>query len=990
MQKLTRSLLAFSAVVGLAACGDDVTVTPPPTPVPPTVTGVTVAPTSVTIQIGEKVVFSAALQTNGTVTNTAVTWSTANATIASVSATGEVTGNAAGTTTIRATSAANAAASGAGSVTVVPPSANLIGLTVAPTNANLGVGGTVQIVANATKVGNPTVTYTYATSNAGVATVNASGLVTAVGNGTAVITTTGTTSTNSLSAATTINVASASVSIASITTGGAPVTLNNVFGQFEVTMNISAGSQTLDSVEVRLGGVPAASQVFTVNGAPNAPVTLSINSGKYTLNNTTGVGVPAFLNGSTSVQANVYVHGASAPTASNTIAITLNNYDTFHAAVTNPTNSASGALGPNGTLWYGGPGTSVGLQVYPVFYSGKSAAQATFGFGGCGAVTDTSLPFSNSFSCAGVSAGNQLSIVTAWLYTDATNGVLTPIVSNPLPVPGGTYVFANNPLVPIQIDNVAPGGVALTMAVAPNNWINAAFDWTSITTRGSDAGGVGLAASSTDKYEYQDLPATAWTVFPATPHGIPEDALDFTNAAYDARVTVKDLLGNASTVLQGGASTFGVDVTPPTIEYTGALTGAALGGGGNTLLTTKDSTLNDLVASYGTVTSLTALYGVRIRDERSGFDIVNNNYYHRKITRLAPSGTTCAEGGVGCAYVDVALAVGNDDPTFRRDSLPVFGTTGGLTGTSPGYYTFSAWTNDRAGNSSTAVSKKAAIDIAAPQVTGINFPAVLAGASNVAFVPNGQDDLEVNNGALYLTYPNMPGGALRYSSYAAIDAPWNSTLATPVGNGAAFGAAGFSVPHGFLNGIDVVCSAAIPLVCAGNDSTPPLTVSATYAPTFVASQFYDIKHLAAATALTGATPDSSGLFSAPLLPGTTTPGTPFSVVGVGQWYVFDVGTPAGSAAQARAKTSTSITNPPFPQVAFFRQNADGTWQFLGTVISQPNPPTNNPTHFDQGSNRFWTYTLTSISPALTTGQLIRAVGMSAAGDGLSTQTYTIP
>ncbi len=982
MQKLTRSLLALGAVVGLAACGDDVTVTPP-TPAPtPTVTGVTVSPAAVTIQIGEHVVFSAALQTNGTVTNTAVTWSSANTAIATVSATGDVVGVTAGTTTIRATSAANTGASGAGSVTVVPPSANLIGLTVAPTNANLGVGGTVQIVPNATKVGNPTVTYTYTTSNANVATVNASGLVTAVGNGTAVITTTGTTNTNSLSAATTINVASASVSIASITTGGAPVTLNNVFGQFEVTMNISSGSQTLDSVQVRLGGVPAASQVFTVNGAPNAPVTLSINSGAYTLNNTTGVGVPTFLNGNTSVQANLYVHEASAPTASNTITITLNNYDTFHAAVTNPTNSASGALGPNGTLWYGGPGTSVGLQVYPVFYSGKSAAQATFGFGACGAVTDTSLPFSNNFSCAGVQAGNQLSIVTAWLYTDATNGVLTPIVSNPLPVPGGTYVFANNPLVPIQVDNVAPAGVALTMAAAPNNWINAAFDWTSITSRGGDAG-VGLAAASTDKYEYQDLPATAWTVFPATPHGIPEDAIDFTNAAYDARVTVADLLGNASTVLQGGASTFGVDVTAPTVEYIGALTGAA--GNVNVVSTTKDSTLNDLVANNQPLTSVNALFGVRIRDTRSGFDVVNNNYYHRKITRLAPSGTTCAEGGVSCAYVDVALAVGNDDPTFRRDTLPVYGTTGGLSATSPGYYTYSAYTTDRAGNSSAAVSKKAAIDIAAPQVTGINFPAVLAGASQVAFVPNGQDDLEVNNGALYLTYPNMPGGALRYSSYPAIDAPWNSTLATPVGNGAAFGAGGFTVPHGFLNGIDVVCSAVALPDCAANDSTPPANVSLTYAPTGVAAQFYDIKHLVAP--LAGTTPDSSGLFTAPLLPGTTTPGTPFSTVGVGKWYVFNVGTPAGSSAAARAKTSTSITNPPFPQVAYFRQNADGTWQHLGTVVA--NAPT-NPTIFDQGTDRFWTYTLGSIAPALATGEVIRAVGMSAAGDGLSTQTYTIP
>ena len=62
---------------------------------------------------------------------------------------------------------------------------------------------TVQIVPNAITSGNQTVDYTYTSSNEAVATVDENGLVTAVGNGTAVITTTGTVAgSNSLSATT--------------------------------------------------------------------------------------------------------------------------------------------------------------------------------------------------------------------------------------------------------------------------------------------------------------------------------------------------------------------------------------------------------------------------------------------------------------------------------------------------------------------------------------------------------------------------------------------------------------------------------------------------------------------------------------------------------------------------------------------------------------------------------------------------------------------
>jgi hypothetical protein len=170
-------------------------------------------------------------------------------------------------------------------------------------------------------------------------------------------------------------------------------------------------------------------------------------------------------------------------------------------------------------------------------------------------------------------------------------------------------------------------------------------------------------------------------------------------------------------------------------------------------------------------------------------------------------------------------------------------------------------------------------------------------------------------------------------------------------------------------------------------------VTATYKPDSVGAILFDIKRIGT---FAGAKPDSSVFGADPVLmvplPGGLIPaGTPFSAIGVGKWFIFGAGTPAGSVAQARAMTSTSVTNPPFPQVAFFRFDDNGAgpgrWVWIGTVTA--NAPT-NPTIFDQGSNRFWTYTLSGISPALAASQKIIAVGMSSTGNGLSTRFYTVP
>ena len=117
-----------------------------------------------------------------------VTWATSATSVATVSATGLVTGVTVGTATITATSEGK---SGTATVTVTP--VPVASVTVSPAVAGMSVGGTLQLTATPKdSAGNPLSgrTVTWATSAASVATVTASGLVTGVTAGTATITAT--------------------------------------------------------------------------------------------------------------------------------------------------------------------------------------------------------------------------------------------------------------------------------------------------------------------------------------------------------------------------------------------------------------------------------------------------------------------------------------------------------------------------------------------------------------------------------------------------------------------------------------------------------------------------------------------------------------------------------------------------------------------------------------------------------------------------------
>ncbi len=150
---------------------------------------VTIQPQGPSVVVGSSVQLGAIVRdANGSiVTDRAVTWSSSNAAVATVSSSGVAMGAAVGSASITATSEGK---SGTTIVTVVPVAVGSV--TVSPATASTHVGSTTTLVAtvkdqNGTVVTNRVVTWT--SSNTAVATV-AGGVVTGVKLGTATITAT--------------------------------------------------------------------------------------------------------------------------------------------------------------------------------------------------------------------------------------------------------------------------------------------------------------------------------------------------------------------------------------------------------------------------------------------------------------------------------------------------------------------------------------------------------------------------------------------------------------------------------------------------------------------------------------------------------------------------------------------------------------------------------------------------------------------------------
>ncbi|HEU5185796.1 MAG TPA: Ig-like domain-containing protein, partial [Gemmatimonadaceae bacterium] len=154
-----------------------------------TVRTIAIAPSALSVQVGSSVQLTAFLSdANGhAITGRSITWTSASPSIATVNANGLVTTVAAGAAVINATSGN---ASGTATVTVTtapppppPPPAAVATVTITPPAASVEVGSSVQLLATLRDASGAELTgrtVTWTTSSSPIATVSASGLVTAV------------------------------------------------------------------------------------------------------------------------------------------------------------------------------------------------------------------------------------------------------------------------------------------------------------------------------------------------------------------------------------------------------------------------------------------------------------------------------------------------------------------------------------------------------------------------------------------------------------------------------------------------------------------------------------------------------------------------------------------------------------------------------------------------------------------------------------------
>jgi uncharacterized protein YjdB len=181
-------LTTGTATITATSEGQSGTATITVTSVP--VASVTVSPATASVPQGQTTQLTAVTKdANGNVlTGRGVVWSSSNQAVASVNASGLVSGVAAGSATITATSEGQS-----GTATITVTSVPVASVTVTPATASVGVGQTTQLTA-VTKDGNGNVltgrAVTWSSGNQAAASVNGSGLVTGVAAGSATITAT--------------------------------------------------------------------------------------------------------------------------------------------------------------------------------------------------------------------------------------------------------------------------------------------------------------------------------------------------------------------------------------------------------------------------------------------------------------------------------------------------------------------------------------------------------------------------------------------------------------------------------------------------------------------------------------------------------------------------------------------------------------------------------------------------------------------------------
>ncbi len=188
--RITTHLVAcFGAVLILTfGCGGDDSPTKPVQPPAPTVSSVSVTPSSASLEVGGTQQFSASTRSSDgtTVSGVTISWSSSNISVVTISASGLATAVAAGTATIRATG--NGISSTP--VTITVTDSPVVTITIEPSSQTINIGDMLTFTATALARGGSerdNVGFTWTSSDTSVVKIGTSGVATAVGAGTSMI-----------------------------------------------------------------------------------------------------------------------------------------------------------------------------------------------------------------------------------------------------------------------------------------------------------------------------------------------------------------------------------------------------------------------------------------------------------------------------------------------------------------------------------------------------------------------------------------------------------------------------------------------------------------------------------------------------------------------------------------------------------------------------------------------------------------------------------
>jgi uncharacterized protein YjdB len=505
---------------------------------------------------------------------------------------------------------------------------------------------------------------------------------------------------------------------------------------------------------------------------------------------------------------------------------------------------------------------------------------------------------------------------------------------------------------------------------------------------------------------FQAIPGTLATasianVFSIAPNTNRESPCDFTNNAFVAQATETDRLGNRGTIgtlptgTTNGSPLFGIDNTAPTavVSYSAS---NLIPSTPNMYQATGDSIfqpVNGAVAATPIATAGNATdfyFGVRYRDERSGFNITNHGT--RTVKRFAPAASPILSDRAVVTTVSTRTLnflggtgnpVENEDPTFRRDSVLIYGagalggSNGNGSGTGfaptanplPGYYLYTFTVTDRAGNTA-SITEHAVIDATNPQVTGATIPALFGVNSGTAvtqvFQPTGTDDVEAIDYDFFLRYGALAmvgdsssgstvitdGARLRFrrdkipNPHFAWAVYGDTLLNTPFGPGAYFSNNQIQTPIASMRGIEPVDSTNAP-IAYGSGATNPFSG---FKPTAFGAYAFDVRAEHKGTGFPApyaASLPFNSLGMTNTFPSTATPGVgeaafvvPMfagNIANGARWDTKDLN-PAttgldrlvswagfgatGSTIEFRATTSTVVTQAPFPIVHLLKWEPD--------------------------------------------------------------------